>query len=1368
MSGIPIVQYWPIRALLAFSVRTSGCHTIVSCFGFLFMLAFMVSRLDLHVGLLQEDIRPLCSSMKLNVFLFVQSLALLKMCSALTSPNCPNRNFTVASSGLCFHVTPPGPQDEAIRTCYHQHDRYSLTLWQLKDNDAPLFHDVVQKLIEMDINQVWLEAELLYEGGFYHYSYPGNELYNSPVFGLNFSQDATFPSKGKTCVILDVSTMTHHKERCSPMTEEEGYFPAVCLSQFDVPRMEQGVCPPNFKVAPRVGPYCLNVTVLDTPKWSWGFAAEECQGMGAGTHIVQRAFPGLYLSGGDTMDVQCPLGIQRSLESTEEDGLYLWVNGTEQYGPQQLVEAVYRRNQDRMAAGEESLVGAVSMYSRGQYLEHGGTQWRLTGLDDVFRCLACEMPLPEVLVPRLQLTFGQSSDLLLLVENPESLMESTDWRWSVDRLTSRSVPRIRCFTDAETFYPTEVILKGTQSSRSHYFISPVGNGHYWCVGHDLFTTEPIITGKLLVPGVNIIAVLLEFVDSNKDSLCMKFKVFRELKKLQHLLRSRINLTRRKSIMQLHLIGEKAFADKLAKALAPGSTGAKLERFSSDCSHVLIHATAPKAMDIVIGAETSIDAFKFKVVYVRNTQSCDEEVTNHSWPATPTGVVVELPTPGGGHVTRKCEGDFSIGSYWGNEETIESILQNPGTSMLGTDRSLTSSTTTVQTSSTMITVTSVGDTFYDMEGNPTELEALTYSGDGVETKEPSKIPTELHPTTSTLYIPHSSEDLFFTSTILIPSPTPKNLSPTSINYNTTEILRSADTLHELSQEGQVTMSNLTEAVGILNGLLDEDFKVLVETRASDSRNVLRDMENIMNRVVLENETFTLVRDKLAVFISDLNVGEMVGLILTDRNPSQSDDNISGEMIPVMSMVPMKSHITHGRSIDVEIVLPELKHSLRLSVAVFSDGMAFEEDGHANGSLEGDVTVNSRVVSINLDPTHDSSDWDSNQYVEIKFKPFDNLMDNGSLKLCAYWEFKTSGYGGRWSTDGCEMLNATSEGLDVCRCNHLTHFAEIITGRNYKLSEAHQIALDVISAVGCTLSILGFLGIAATSLIFPQWREQLGNQLLLSLSTAVTLNMAMFLVVAFGVAGDIGSMTCIIVGAMLHYSMLASFCWMLICAGLQYIRLVRIVGVQHTPHLLLKASVIAWGIPAFPLVVVLCIDPHLYTKEIGFSEERNFCFPIGASFYWTVLGPIVLVVAVNLVVFVAILANIFDCCAKGTLRKHGPSSKRLVMRRLIMGLLLFFLFGLTWVFGFLARNLLFTYLFCITATLQGFVLFLFFIVGERRAREKWFPGRGTMSSSTAAASRDVATGSTTGNFSTSEERTPLRNDIPLSQRVRQSEW
>nr|CAD7202120.1 unnamed protein product [Timema douglasi] len=49
--------YWQIRALLAFFVGTSGDCTIVACFGLISILAFVMNRLDLHVGLHQADIR---------------------------------------------------------------------------------------------------------------------------------------------------------------------------------------------------------------------------------------------------------------------------------------------------------------------------------------------------------------------------------------------------------------------------------------------------------------------------------------------------------------------------------------------------------------------------------------------------------------------------------------------------------------------------------------------------------------------------------------------------------------------------------------------------------------------------------------------------------------------------------------------------------------------------------------------------------------------------------------------------------------------------------------------------------------------------------------------------------------------------------------------------------------------------------------------------------------------------------------------------------------------------------------------------------------------------------------------------------------
>jgi hypothetical protein len=51
------------------------------------------------------------------------------------------------------------------------------------------------------------------------------------------------------------------------------------------------------------------------------------------------------------------------------------------------------------------------------------------------------------------------------------------------------------------------------------------------------------------------------------------------------------------------------------------------------------------------------------------------------------------------------------------------------------------------------------------------------------------------------------------------------------------------------------------------------------------------------------------------------------------------------------------------------------------------------------------------------------------------------------------------------------------------------------------------------------------------------------------------------------------------------------------------------------------------------------------------------------------------------------------------------------------LLFFMLGLTWIFGIFSEldfGVVFVYLFCSTATLQGFIVFLFFIVFNANTR------------------------------------------------------
>lgn len=62
----------------------------------------------------------------------------------------------------------------------------------------------------------------------------------------------------------------------------------------------------------------------------------------------------------------------------------------------------------------------------------------------------------------------------------------------------------------------------------------------------------------------------------------------------------------------------------------------------------------------------------------------------------------------------------------------------------------------------------------------------------------------------------------------------------------------------------------------------------------------------------------------------------------------------------------------------------------------------------------------------------------------------------------------------------------------------------------------------------------------------------------------------------------------------------------------------------------------------------------------------------------------------------------------------------MNQLRMAICVFFLLGFTWIFGLLAvceMRIVFSYLFCIFNTLQGFFLFLFHVLRERSARKYW---------------------------------------------------
>nr|CAD7431584.1 unnamed protein product [Timema monikensis] len=149
------VQYGPIRALLAFSVETSGCCTIVACFGLLFTLAFVVSRLDLHVDLLQADISLPSSS---------RFLKLGGLIMVVVVPVSSGEMRNLAQSWQLFTCVPNSFSVMSIAK-NKQASRLQLvadyTLAQpQKVTSAIYVHETVSEIEQMEISTVSFEKDL--------------------------------------------------------------------------------------------------------------------------------------------------------------------------------------------------------------------------------------------------------------------------------------------------------------------------------------------------------------------------------------------------------------------------------------------------------------------------------------------------------------------------------------------------------------------------------------------------------------------------------------------------------------------------------------------------------------------------------------------------------------------------------------------------------------------------------------------------------------------------------------------------------------------------------------------------------------------------------------------------------------------------------------------------------------------------------------------------------------------------------------------------------------------------------------------------------------------------------------------------------
>ncbi|KAH8293486.1 hypothetical protein KR054_000900, partial [Drosophila jambulina] len=475
---------------------------------------------------------------------------------------------------------------------------------------------------------------------------------------------------------------------------------------------------------------------------------------------------------------------------------------------------------------------------------------------------------------------------------------------------------------------------------------------------------------------------------------------------------------------------------------------------------------------------------------------------------------------------------------------------------------------------------------------------------------------------------------------------------------------------------------------------------------------------------------LITGNLSVFFANPGCDGITGIAIYSAQAGERRSSSSGFWYRFLRSTDDLNKVKAESHLETAAFLPE-----NLWQAVKAKGVTYIIfKVYAHDALFVETSINrsrkprSKVISISLPELEDKA-------LPLPL-PFllrnENLRDPDvrSIHLgtgCGFWNYET------WSSDGVTTSSSSDLLRDTiieCHTQHLTQFAFLVGGsyRTNDLGEEilitplNERVLDIISIVGCSMSLLGIFGIFLTAALFKSWRSQASTKVLLHLCLAMCLQMVLFVFLntddiseQLVVNGD--TKRCVALGAAMQYSILVLFSWMLIIAFLQFQRYVTVIGIERPSHYILKAAIVAWTLPLIPTLLVALIDPDSYLPSAAqLSTDTGICYPSGYGLTFGVVLPVTLITVANLVIFVYVFYSISHSLNQSI----HKSERKMVVKQIKLSIMLFFLLGLTWIFGifaFMQAGVAFSYLFCITATMQGFVMFVYFVLLDAANRRAW---------------------------------------------------
>ncbi|XP_066503973.1 adhesion G-protein coupled receptor G5-like [Hoplias malabaricus] len=328
------------------------------------------------------------------------------------------------------------------------------------------------------------------------------------------------------------------------------------------------------------------------------------------------------------------------------------------------------------------------------------------------------------------------------------------------------------------------------------------------------------------------------------------------------------------------------------------------------------------------------------------------------------------------------------------------------------------------------------------------------------------------------------------------------------------------------------------------------------------------------------------------------------------------------------------------------------------------------------------------------------------VKIKFLHSD-ILENQTAK-CVSWDTRRDKKI-KWRLEGCQTVHISSKETE-CFCNHLTYFA-ILVQVNPTRKLQHLKALTFITAVGCAVSLVSC---AVLFVSLCRKRRAKDQSSLVHRGLVVALFFLCLFFILTGSIANLGQETlCQFVGALLHYSLLSTLCWMAVEVFHTFWMIFLVFSPSPKP---LIWYLLGFGLPALPVIVLASIG-NVYGERMvmpsdDVSKPYRMCWmteshnALLAHFVINV-GLLVAVISSGCVMLFLVVRKIHN---------RDEWRRNHVAFLSIWGLSC--LFGTTWMLIFiehLSESVVF--FFCIINSLQGFFLMLrFYALEQIRKKSK----------------------------------------------------